>query len=349
VRVAIFGYYGFGNLGDEAVLGAMLQHLHEALPSAETWVVSADPGWTEKIHGVRAVRRTDLAAVRRLFRSADLVCSGGGSLFQDVTSWRSPLFYGLLHELARTKPLVVYAQGVGPLRRRASRAVTRRAMEQAARITVRDPDSAALLRQLGVRKPAEVVCDPALAFRPRGSFGTREALTVSVRPWARVRWEVLRDALRQAARTTGTPVRVLCLHRAVDFQLSRALAEALGAELLAPSTPQEALRAVAEARVVVGMRLHALVLAAAAGVPFVGLAYDPKVSSFAGGLDQPWVPVEQVGGPELTRMVVSLWEDGQAAKLLQDKVAALQPLARRPAQVAADLLDHPGAPPPGGS
>jgi polysaccharide pyruvyl transferase WcaK-like protein len=135
----------------------------------------------------------------------------------------------------------------------------------------------------------------------------------------------------------------------VDFQLSRALAEALGAELLAPSTPHEALRAVAEARVVVGMRLHALVLAAAAGVPFVGLAYDPKVSSFAGGLDQPWVPVERVGGPELTRMVVSLWEDGQAAKLLQDKVAALQPLARRPAQVAADLLDHPGAPPPGGS
>jgi len=338
VRVAIFGYYGFGNLGDEAVLTAMLQHLHQALPSAESWVLSADPGWTERVHGVRAVRRTDLRAVRRLFRTADLVCSGGGSLFQDATSWRSPLFYGLLHELARRRPLVVYAQGVGPLRRRASRVVTKRAMEHAARITVRDPDSAALLRQLGVRKPVEVVCDPALALRPRGSPGPRKILAVSVRPWPGVGWETVHGALREAVRRTEAGVRVVCLHRATDLQVSSELAEALGAELLAPSTPQEALRGVAGARVLVGMRLHALVLAAAAGVPFVGLAYDPKVSSFAAGLGLPWVSVDRVQGPELVSTVVSLWGDREAAKLLQGKVTALQPQARRPAEIAAELV-----------
>jgi polysaccharide pyruvyl transferase CsaB len=337
VRVAIFGYYGFGNLGDEAVLCAMLAHLKEVLPGLEPCVLSADPSWTEAVHGVRSVRRTDLVAVRRLFRSSDLVCSGGGSLFQDVTSWRSPLFYGLLHELARGRPVLVYAQGLGPLRRTASRAVARRAMQRAAGVTLRDRGSVHLLRSLGVDRPVEVVADPALALpAPAGASG--QHLALCVRPWADVPWPAVVDGVRQAARKTGLTVRVVCLHRRADLALSREVARQLEADLALPAEPLGALEALAEARVVVGMRLHALILAAAAGVPFVGLSYDPKVSAFADSVGMPWVPVHRPEPAQLVARVVGLVVDPACAARLRQQVEALAKLARRPAQLAAQLL-----------
>ncbi len=45
-------------------------------------------------------------------------------------------------------------------------------------------------------------------------------------------------------------------------------------------TPQAALALIAGSRHVVSARLHGLILAARAGRPFSGVAYDPKVSAF---------------------------------------------------------------------
>lgn len=337
MRVAIFGYYGFGNLGDEAVLSAMLTHLREAIPGVEPWVLSADPEGTEAVHAVAAVKRTDLAQVRRLFRGAALACSGGGSLFQDVTSWRSPLFYGLLHELAWPTPVLVYAQGLGPLHRRASRWVARRAMERASAITVRDAGSASTLRELGVHRPVEVVCDPAVDLRAPQGGSRKDVLVVSVRPWPGVRWDVLREALRAMVHN-GAVCRVLCLHRAADLQLCRELAETLGAELVAPSSPQEALRYLADTRLVVGMRLHTLVLAAACGVPFLGLVYDPKVSAFAESLGMAHLDVERLETRQLLGQITSLWMDPELPGRLVASVEALRPVARKPARLAAELV-----------
>lgn len=337
MRVAIFGYYGFGNLGDEAVVSAMVTHLREAIPGVELWVLSADPEGTEAVHGVPAVKRTDWGRVRRLFRGSALVCSGGGSLFQDVTSWRSPLFYGLLHELAQPTPVLVYAQGLGPLRRRASRWVARRAMQRASAITVRDAGSATILRELGVDRPVEVVCDPALDLRAPEARCQQDILVVSVRPWPGVRWDALREALGALVRD-GVVCRVLCLHRAVDLELSRELAEALGVELVAPSSPQEALRYLAESRLVVGMRLHALVLAAACGIPFLGLVYDPKVWAFAQSLGMPRLNVEHLEAQHLLGQITSLWIDADLPGRLAASVEAMRPLARKPARLAAELV-----------
>ena len=57
-----------------------------------------------------------------------------------------------------------------------------------------------------------------------------------------------------------------------------------------------ALRLLAEADLVVGERLHAVVLAAAVGTPFVALEYRPKLADFAAsvGADDVVVRTDQV-------------------------------------------------------
>ncbi len=337
MRVAIFGYYGFGNLGDEAVLWAMLQHLREACGDLEAWVVSGNPAHTEALHGVHAVRRTDVFAIRRRFRLSDVVCSGGGSLFQDVTSWRTPFFYAGLHELATGRPLVVYAQGVGPLLRPWSRRVTRWAMQRAARVTVRDPESAEALRRIGVQREVEVVCDPTLGLDP-GQPGRRgRVLVVSVRPWPGPWREAVVSAIGQVAGEQKLQVRLLCMHPELDTKVSFEVAQRLGAELLIPQRPQEALDVLQEARAVVGMRLHALMLAAVARVPFVGLSYDPKVQSLARALDQPCLPIGSLRSELLAHAVHQVLEDPSRGDVLRRKAESLTRLARRPAQIVVEL------------
>lgn len=146
------------------------------------------------------------------------------------------------------------------------------------------------------------------------------------------------EALREASRRTALRPRVVCLHRKVDGPTCEQVARELAAELLVPSHPEEAAEVLSDSRVVVGMRLHALVLAAAAGVPFVGVAYDPKVSSFSRSVNMPCVAAAAPDADSLVRHVAELASDPTAPSRLRAQVEALRPLARRPALVAAGLV-----------
>jgi polysaccharide pyruvyl transferase CsaB len=347
LRIAIVGYYGFGNLGDEAVLWAMRTHLVERLPGASLCVLSADPEATRATHGVDAVHRRDLRALGRLFRSADLVCSGGGSVFQDITSWRSPVVYAALHELSRlSRHTLVYSQGVGPLQRVFSRWLTRRAMNVAERITVRDDDSATLLRELGVTRPIEVTCDPAFGLDPPADRRRQTAdrrppmIGVSIRSWPGPWMGPLLQGLRQAQQRTGAPMKVVCLHPRLDSEVSQRLADELGnAEVVVPAEPLDAVAAMGDVALLVGMRLHALIFAAAYGKPVVALAYDPKVTALARAFGAPsLIPNDSLTADSVLNAVVSTWQDPAAEARTAAAAASMRPLARRPAEIAAELL-----------
>ncbi|HON42292.1 MAG TPA: polysaccharide pyruvyl transferase CsaB, partial [Bacillota bacterium] len=75
MRVVVSGYHGFGNLGDEAVLAALIQQMKEIAPEAEFVALSGDPACTVSAHGIRAILRTSVSAVVRELRRADLLVS----------------------------------------------------------------------------------------------------------------------------------------------------------------------------------------------------------------------------------------------------------------------------------
>lgn len=198
MRYLLSGYYGEKNAGDEAILAGILQEIERRDPGARFTVLSFDPDDTEERHG----RDRELVAIptslrsprllRTVMKGADLLISGGGSflheadfelhgrsfLFRQGKLRPVPYFLSIvLMARACGLPVMWYAQGLGPLHTRSARRLTALAASLSQALTWRDPDSARLAWQLGVRGPVQlVVPDPAYALSPAAPEEVDEVL-----------------------------------------------------------------------------------------------------------------------------------------------------------------------------
>ena len=156
LRIAVSGYYGFKNAGDDAILMALVTTIRALAPGAEITVLSHSPAETRQLYGVRAINRWNPFGIIWTLLRSDLLLSGGGGLLQDVTGVRSICYYLVVVALALAvgKPVVYYAQGVGPVRTRFGRWLTRIVSNRVDLITVRDQASRDDLLAMGIRSGA---------------------------------------------------------------------------------------------------------------------------------------------------------------------------------------------------
>lgn len=190
-RLVLSGYYGYRNSGDEAVLQSILLALEEQGKQAgvriEPIVLSIDPAWTSHMYGVRAVHRLRPLEVVAAIRKSDGLISGGGSLLQDATGWKTIPYYLAILKLAQWlgKPTFIYSQGIGPVRRRRFFGWIRHVFNRSAYLSVRDEESAGLLAMMGVkRNRVQVVPDPVMGMplAPTGNMQGTSGATERIRP-----------------------------------------------------------------------------------------------------------------------------------------------------------------------
>lgn len=287
MRLLLSGYYGFGNLGDEAILEGLIGGLTPR--GFELTVLSHAPRETRAAHGVMA--RARLAGAIPALVACDALVSGGGGLLQDVTSRRSLRYYLALVRLAKRlgKRALIYGQSVGPLSA-AGRAEVAAALAGVP-VAVRDEASQRLLAELGLA--AALTADAALLLEPPPVEKTEATLLIP-----RAGYPEITEALARLARSllaAGQRVALSAVQAGEDEpELAHLLARAPGLERWAAASVSELLAHAGRARYVVSGRLHGLVLAAAAGTGFAGLVYDPKVRAF---LAEAGAPVFELPAP----------------------------------------------------
>lgn len=295
MRALICGYYGEHNLGDDALLEVLLGQL----PSGCLPLVTAhDQRLVRDRFGVETTDRRSLGAVLAALGRCDALVLGGGSLLQDATSFRSLLYYGALMVAARLrgKPVLLWGQGLGPLRRRRSRALVQALLPLATAISWRDQASAAQARSWGVEAP--VGSDPVWALPSQPWSGRGGPIVLCFRPVQQLHgkdWRPYLEAIERLALTGDRQVLWLPFHQDQDRGLLADLtrrglispALAARSRELAVATPEAALDQFRQAGVVLAMRLHGLILAALAGSPCAGLSYDPKVAAAARSIGCP--------------------------------------------------------------
>jgi polysaccharide pyruvyl transferase CsaB len=358
-RVLLSGYYGFGNLGDEALLDVFVTQMRRRFPASRLEVLSATPKMTSDAYRVEATPRWDWRAVRAAIARADVVLSGAGGLLQNGTSLRSLLYYAaILREAIRARrKTMVFAQSVGPLDFW-GRLVVRHFCRGLDRATVRDERSRRLLHELVPRAPVELTADPVFLYDAPDDRSDLAAeglgpesgayAVISVRKASGFRdgAAVLTRAIdrltqRHAIRSAFVP-----LGGAADAAASTDVIRACASNpvLLPDCTLAKAASIVRGARVVIGMRLHSLVLAARYGIPFLAMAYDPKVSAMCDELEYPLQALWTAGEPRLgddavDALVDRLVEERDALSAqLQERREIVQTAAARNFDVLGELM-----------
>lgn len=316
MKVLISGYYGFGNVGDEAVLEAIIKGLKEKVPAAELTVLSAQPKITAELNRVGSIHRYDLIGLFKALDGADVFLSGGGSLFQDSTSSRSFWYYICLVWLAKLfgKKVMVFAQGFGPLRRGLNRLIARFVLNQVDLITLRDEDSLNELKRLGVKRAKMIVtADPTFLLKADLNEGKKLLALEGIPAGKPLLGVALRQFVRRLDGEKGLAAQLAAtLDRLNEkygwepvFLLFRCPADMSAASkvmglmkrpahvVFKTCRPAEMLALFPHFEFVIGLRLHSLIFAAICGVPMLGLSYDPKVRAFMREIDQPCLELNE--------------------------------------------------------
>jgi polysaccharide pyruvyl transferase CsaB len=366
-RILFSGYFGGGNLGDEALLSAELGRFREALRGQlEPVVVTVDPALTRRLHGeIETVPFFDVKALSLAIAQSDLVIWGGGGLLQD--HWHVPVEELFLDprggvpaylrvpllSAAWGRPCMVYGQGVGPLSVPENRRLVGLALSGVDVITVRDAASADLLRECGVAGcPILTTADPVVSIRPSPAERGRDlivstgldasrrpifAVTPRVPPNGDVSWVgPFSTALKDFGREAGGSVLFIPFdqEKGSDVQICQELAARCSSSLPVGVlsgwlSPEDVAACLGQCDLTIATRLHGLYLSVLTGTPVIALDYDPKVREASGefGPDIPVLSLAGLDGRELTLALAKTLADAPA--LRPRLLAALEPLRLR--------------------
>jgi len=321
VRVCVLGVYGKGNLGDEAILRAVIEDVTKRFSRVKVVVFCSNPDVVSKCHGVTAVSRTPFSSLftklRAVYR-ADAFVLGGGTMLCDDLTWvddisssTATMIWPMIASACGV-PIMVYGQGLGPAEHRTTQLVIKLLKTISNVITLRDKRSITIGSEAGGRKSNLVrTSDPVItaacfepnwirsqvdktvteyirSTRPYTLICLRRPKRGPIESWATF-YETFSKAVARFYQETGSKLVLFPIQISDSYPDDREvlsvvreamLREGIDKEALIErqwSTIEEAVAILQGADLVIASRLHALLLAARAGVSVVGIAYEDKV------------------------------------------------------------------------
>lgn len=231
IRIAVAGWFGSDNLGDEMILRSLVLGLRAR--GAEPVAVSIDPDGTGRDHSIEALRHRSPAhslTLARSLRNIDGLIVAGGIVQAETSPWNLPFHASrLLASRSTGERSAAVGLGAGRVRGRFGPALARAALGKLGAIVVRDHDSARLLARWGLPDTA-VGADPALSLDAPPPSAPGDTMAVILRPPNRRGAGTAGAKARRWARTD--PDR----HRWID-QVARSLDTASRHPPAAPAHP----------------------------------------------------------------------------------------------------------------
>ncbi len=361
----ISGYYGYRNIGDDALLMSIIKDLKEFKPDIKLLILSKIPAGTAKDFQVASISRINMLRIFQAMKNSKAFIYGGGNLLQDNTSTRSLLYYLSTVWLAKKLRLKVmfYANGIGPLKKSLNRMLTKKIINKVDVITLREELSFAELRHMDISKPRILLTADAALTVTDGYHGTgsdilqlldiqseNPLLGISLRKYPgheKIEHEkyeaVIARVVDNMVSTFGAFPVFIPMQHPEDVPILKNVAAKMrhGSYIVKDKLDVfQTYDLISQMHMVLGMRLHALVFSAVAAVPMVGLVYDPKIQGFLDLINQPSAgDVRLLEYESLKSLTGQVWlSREEISRQLAADMPAFKEKARENAKVAVELI-----------
>ncbi len=323
MKVGIIGNYGHNNNGDEAILTGILHQLTVdlGLSKEDIVVFSNNPDNTKDRYQIASfpllykegnLVKSGLKTVKesyKVMKGLDVLIIGGGGLLMDMYKRDAPLYsvLGLTGKRAGCR-VIIYGVGAGPITTKNGRFFITQLAKAAESISVRDQDSKALLESIGVKKAVGVIGDPAFSVpaekKHTHSQTIRKVGVTAVPYFSRQYWpEPDMGKYEQYVNGMAAQLDRLIVEQNVEvtfFSTKYPEDVQVTKDIQAKMTqreqvtliddnlhPTDIVKISAEQDLIIGTRLHSLILSVVAETPVIGIGYHHKVHDFMQVLEMP--------------------------------------------------------------
>lgn len=363
MNVGIIGNYGHDNNGDEAILCGILTQLTDQLsiPLENITVFSNNPKNTFDRYGVNSVKllhkkdsmiKSIAATIKEsvpIMKQLDLLIIGGGGLLMDMYKRDAPLYstLGILGHRYGCK-VVIYGVGAGPINTKVGSFFIKKLLTKADSISVRDDQSRTLLlNKLNLQKEIQVIGDPAFAVpfpieKNSSQNSIRNVAVTAVPYFSNQYWPVADQAkynhyisgmaknLDHLIETKQVKVTFFSTKYPQDIEVTKDIAsrmENIGqTEILEDNLyPNDIVTLCAKQDLVIGTRLHSLILSLVAETPIIGIGYHQKVFDFMDRINQTasYLDINTLSTkPDFFTSIVDKMDDNWSQTLLETKATS---------------------------
>ncbi len=282
-KYVVSGYIGFDNFGDEAIASVLVSELKKNNAEKIT-LISSNPEKTSKLYNVNSV---GMFKFLKPIMESDVLISGGGSLLQDVTSLKSLMYYlGIIMcALFFRKKVIIFAQGFTPFKTKIGKILTKFVLKRCYKITVRDENSQKLLQDMGIE--SILVTDPVFGIEvPKKE---KHGVGLQLRSFPTLTNEFVEKLIAEIKkRFPNEEIKLISLQDSIDLPVLEKIDE----KILKNLSVLEAINELSSLEYLIGMRFHACLAAAKAGVKVLGINYDVKVETLAKNLGFPLLELD---------------------------------------------------------
>lgn len=310
-KIALHGYYGNGNMGDEAILYAT-KAIFDRISNVELHVISHVIPFLTTNFGRRIAKlpygRTILYKyhTRKMLKKVDeadaLILGGGGLLCDRKTRDVSNDVRLIKHMQSKNKPTMIYGVGVSWLWREKSKQLIKEVVENANYVSCREPVSAKKIEDLGVSTPIHVTGDPAIKIPEIVGINSKprkldiEKINVCIALRGGFVDKTLANSLLKLIefliKRYNTNIKFIPM-RTGWYSDDRIAHELIAHEIFRrglnkpkisffnekPSV-KEFVTELTETTLLIGAPLHSIILATSMGVPCIALSYKPDVYNY---------------------------------------------------------------------
>jgi len=214
-------------------------------------------------------------------------------------------------------------------------------------ITVRDYMSVDILEKMNIEKSKiKFSADPVIGLgfkRERKKDSDKTRICFTLRNWKNI--ELTEEICKVVDKlyNDGIECVFICFQYNMDLFLLNELESKLGEKakfIKNRLSTQEAMEIIKNMDLLVGIRLHALILSASAYVPFVALSYDPKIDQFLQCLDMEVftdLNVNSIDSEALYKEIISKLDNKEQE---QEKLEKSVNKLRETIQVNLDIIDN---------